>query len=88
MFQSIKNIRNYLKGKCNNCSPLCAHCEVEVSEKTAVAITRLLDRRIKQVSPNLAIANELKYQKELILNGAWHNDYDTLNKKENTYVVI
>lgn len=80
MFQAIKDIGGFLKAKGKNCSPLCAHCEVEVTEKTAWAIAHLLDRRIKQVPRDLALVAELKYQKELILNGAWHEDYDTLNK--------
>lgn len=75
MFQAVKDL---LKIGEKNCSPLCAHCEVEVSENTALAISRLLDRRIKEVPSDLALVTELKYQKELILRGDWHKDYDTL----------
>jgi hypothetical protein len=53
---------------------------VEVSENTAAAIARMLDRRIKEIPRDLALVSELKYQKELILRGAWHEDYDIHNK--------
>ncbi len=78
MFQAVKEIASFIKAKGRNCSPLCAHCEVEVSENTALAISKLLDRRIKEVPGDLGLVTELRYQKELILRGAWHEDYEKL----------
>lgn len=79
MFPLIEDLGLFFKtGHRRNCNPICATCEVEVSEKTAVAITKLLDRRIKQVSEDPKIAGELLAQKELILKGFWHSDYDSL----------
>lgn len=80
MFQAIKNITELFRIGHRNCSPLCAHCEVEVSERTAMAISKLIEKRINQVSNNLAVVAELQHQKDLVLSGAWHDDYDNLCK--------
>lgn len=79
MLQVVKNITGFVKGERRNCLPLCAHCEVEVTEKTAYVISRLINKRIAEIS-NLEVVAELQYQKDLILSGAWHEDYDTITK--------
>lgn len=80
MFRLIKSIVHFFRSSSNNCSPICPHCEVEVSERTALAISKVLYRRMKQVSENNALVDELKLQREEILKGSWHQEYETLTK--------
>jgi hypothetical protein len=87
MFRSIKGISNFFSRR-NKCSkPICAHCEVDIAEVAALAITSLLDRRINQVLENSTLVSELKLAKTAILRGDWHEDYNTL-REEKEYVVI
>lgn len=71
-------IKKFLPATTKNCKMLCSHCEVEVSERTASAIVIMLSRKIKQVSNNNSLRQELTSVKEDIQKGNWHEDYDTI----------
>lgn len=79
----VKSFYHTVKVKESNCLPICPHCEVDVSEKTAKAISDLIGVRIKeyrhpQFSSN--IIDELKLIQKRIKNGDWHEIYETLEK--------
>lgn len=66
------------------CSPICGHCEVEVSERTARAIAFLIDKRIEFLSNSdkKVLGCELVSQRNAILDGCWHSVYEQLIKEE------
>jgi hypothetical protein len=79
MFPSIKKLSFFLKKTVYNCSPICAHCEVAVSEKTAEAITLGMKRRAEKIKDKNPLAfKTLLLEISLIKNGLWEDDYDTL----------
>lgn len=83
--------RNNKNIKTNNyiCHPMCAGCETEVSEKTAKAIYKLIESRIKEINSKKEISTidtnivlELMFQQQSIKNGTWHTYYDQLENRK------
>lgn len=65
-----------------NCSPICATCEVEISERTAKAISKILFEKANQFSKDNNVSNQLRIQADLILKGNWIEEYEKLIIKE------
>lgn len=81
MLNTIKSLWNFSKRK-HNCSPVCGTCEVEISERTAQAIIRTMDRRIsKFLKTDPKAASVLQAEKDLIQKDHWQVDYDLLSNK-------
>lgn len=62
------------------CPITCHHCEVDISERTAFAIRKLLTQEIG-VLGKAGLYNEqraLLSFRQKIVNGDWHNEYDQI----------